>query len=154
MTSELVTCVMVEKPGTGEVLVQDRKKRFPGWSFPGGHVEEGESIMACALRELKEETGLTALGLRYCGLVHWINRRTDERYLCFMYRTDRFEGELIESTDEGTQFWMKKEALLAAPHEKFSSPHYALSPLFHRPGAFSEVCIHWDDSGEAEVEQL
>ncbi len=30
------------------------------WSFPGGHLEFGESPLTCAARELLEETGLTA----------------------------------------------------------------------------------------------
>ncbi|MBI5620840.1 NUDIX domain-containing protein [Candidatus Gottesmanbacteria bacterium] len=33
---------------------------FGKLSVPGGHLEFGESIEACALRELKEETGMTA----------------------------------------------------------------------------------------------
>ena len=36
------------------------KHRFGGhWSFPKGHVEEGETEIQTALREVKEETGLS-----------------------------------------------------------------------------------------------
>ncbi len=34
------------------------------WEFPGGKVEWGEDPAACAIREAKEETGLTATGLK------------------------------------------------------------------------------------------
>ncbi|MEJ8282096.1 NUDIX domain-containing protein [Pseudonocardia spirodelae] len=32
----------------------------PSWSFPGGHLEGGEAVVAAALRELAEETGVVA----------------------------------------------------------------------------------------------
>ena len=42
-----------------QVLVQDRKsEKWPGVTFPGGHVERGESIVSSVVREIKEETGL------------------------------------------------------------------------------------------------
>ena len=46
----------------GLVLVAERG-RAPAqglWSLPGGRVEHGETLAACALRELTEETGVTA----------------------------------------------------------------------------------------------
>jgi 8-oxo-dGTP diphosphatase len=44
-----------------------------GWSGMlnglGGHVEQGESPLESAVREVKEETGLVAEDLRLCGVV-------------------------------------------------------------------------------------
>lgn len=46
----------------GRVLVGKRRGSHgeDTWAFPGGHLEHGESIEACASRELLEETGLVA----------------------------------------------------------------------------------------------
>ena len=143
MSVELVTCVMIEDFKTNEVLIIDRKLKYPGWSFPGGHVERGESICDCAVREVKEETGLEVSNLKNCGVVHWVNRDNDERYLCFMFKTSEFKGTLITETDEGNQFWINLDELFASPKTKFSSTHYCLSPLFHEFGKYNEVFIHW-----------
>lgn len=35
--------------------------------FPGGRMEEGETALQCALRELKEETGISPSDLRVLG---------------------------------------------------------------------------------------
>jgi len=136
---------MIRNTETGEVLVQNRLRKYPGWAFPGGHVERGESVYDCAVREVKEETGLNINNLTYRGVVHWVNRDTDARYLCFMYESTEFDGELITATDEGEQFWMDADELLNAPDNRFSSLHYAKSPLFHEPGKYSEVFIEWNE---------
>lgn len=149
MNIELVTCVMIHDTHKDQVLVQDRKKAYPGWGFPGGHLEKGESIVECAVREVREETGLSVDRLEQCGVVHWVNRETDDRYICFMFITRSFKGTLVEENDEGRYFWLEREVLFSTPQNKFSTVHYALSPLFHQPGRYSEAFIAWNE-GETE----
>jgi 8-oxo-dGTP pyrophosphatase MutT (NUDIX family) len=43
------------------LLIRDS---YQNWGFPKGHLEQGEQPAAAALREVREETGLSALELR------------------------------------------------------------------------------------------
>ena len=94
-----------------KVLVEDKKSAWAdGIIFPGGHVEEHEPVVDSVIREVREETGLTIEKPQLCGIKEWINE-DGSRYVVFLFKADRFSGELVSSS-EGRVFWMEKEEVL------------------------------------------
>lgn len=100
---ELTVLCLIHKDDS--YLLQDRvKKDWKGYTLPGGHIEPGESIVDAVVREMKEETGLTILSPRLCGVKQFPIE--GGRYIVFLFETDQFEGELADS-DEGKMHWVK-----------------------------------------------
>lgn len=94
----------------GRVLVENRTNPdWPGITFPGGHVEKGESFTDAVIREVYEETGLKISFPRLCGIKDW-TEDDGSRYMVLFYKTDKFSGELV-SSDEGEVFWTKLSEL-------------------------------------------
>lgn len=92
-----------------KVLVMDRKSNdWPGITFPGGHVDTGESFTDSVIREIKEETGLNISSVQLCGIKDWVENNI--RYVVLFYRTEKFDGTL-QSSDEGEVFWTEIETL-------------------------------------------
>ena len=144
---EFTTMVMIQDKDTEKVLVQDRAKSWKGLSFPGGHVEDGESFYDCAVREVKEETGLDVCNLKSCGIIHWLNNKTFDRYLVFLYKTADYSSELITECDEGRNMWLTIAELQNTPSEN-QTPKYL--PMFLE-NKYSEAFGLWNDYEPWEI---
>jgi len=144
---EMTTMVMVQDPTTGKVLVQDRALSWKGLSFPGGHVEDGESIVGCAVREVKEETGLTVTHLKSCGVIHWLYGKNNDRYLVYLFKTTTFSGSLIENCEEGSHSWITLDELKDTPSEN-GMPKYL--PMFLED-TYAEAFGYWTDDEPWEL---
>lgn len=141
--TELTNMIMVLDKKNNKVLVQNRNKQPKGITFPGGHVEKGESFVEAAIREVKEETGLTVKNLKACGVIHWCNKETDDRYLAFLYKTCDFKGS-IKHSDEGEVFWTDIEKLeMMDLSENFEQ----CLPLFFVEN-YSEGFSLWDNNSQ------
>ncbi len=86
------------------------------WVSVGGKFEAGETPEACAIREIKEETGLTATKLALKGFITFPNFTQDgQDWYSFVYRVTEFEGELIAECDEGTLEWVDYDQVMNKP---------------------------------------
>ena len=77
------TLIYIEKDGKTLMLHRTKKKNDLNsdlWIGVGGHCEEDESPEECAVREAKEETGLTLTDYDYRGIVTFVS--------------DKYEGDL------------------------------------------------------------
>ena len=129
------------------VLVQDRKsKKWPGITFPGGHVEPNESIISSVIREVKEETGLTVSNLELCGIQNWTDPVEGNRYLVFCYKTSHFSGT-IQSSDEGQVFWMDRVDL---KNVQLADGFESMLEIFEQPQLTENY--YWFEDGEWKVE--
>lgn len=68
------------------------------WEFPGGKVEQGETIEVAMLRELKEEVGLIAIQYR---LFDSLNFQYDELHLSLnFYLVTDYKGQASSLEDQ------------------------------------------------------
>ncbi|MEE0218759.1 MAG: 8-oxo-dGTP diphosphatase [Streptococcus sp.] len=109
----LTNLCMVEDLENGKVVLQyrspERYKKWSGYAFPGGHIEEGESLAESVIREVYEETGLTIADPKLVAVKDW-SLDDGGRYIVFCYKATEFTGQL-RSSEEGEVSWVEKDQL-------------------------------------------
>ncbi len=115
------------KIGIGVIIARDGKilmgmrKNSHGhgtWGFPDGHLEFNESIEACAIRELKEECGLSVTNIRHLAFTNDIYPEGDRHYVTLFLLADYADGEPQNLEPAKLEKW------------QWFSPNELPSPLF------------------------
>lgn len=84
VTTDCVVFTQEEEPKV--LLIQRGNEPYKGcWAFPGGFMNMEETAEECAVRELKEETGLTVNRIRQIGAYSKVDRDPRGRTVSIAY---------------------------------------------------------------------
>ncbi|MBD3922397.1 8-oxo-dGTP diphosphatase [Paenibacillus sp. PR3] len=135
-----------------KILLMNRpdKLGFPGYIGPGGKVDFPESFTEGAVRELREETGLSVQpeDLVFKGIDEYVVPQTNYRYLVFNYLATKYTGELLSNPPEGELSWVTVDEALDLPMQPWFRRRL---PLFFAPGTF-EISVVWDEDNDSSIE--
>jgi len=104
----------------GKVLLARRdpqRKAYPGlWSFPGGHVEPGETLEQALVREMHEEIGVVPTAFDVVGLITDPNATMTDPVTYHMYAVRHWMGEPTIKDNEHTELrWLSPGAAARLP---------------------------------------
>ena len=107
-------CYVMDKKSNSTLMIYRNKKgndyHKGKWNGLGGKFEPGESPEECALREIKEESGLSVHSVTMKGFITFpLFDGVDDWYV-FLFTANDFEGSLIDSA-EGKLEWIPNEKL-------------------------------------------
>ncbi|CAG5122027.1 unnamed protein product [Candidula unifasciata] len=107
---KILTLVFVRE--AGKILLGFKKRGFGAglWNGFGGKVEEGETILQGAKRELLEECGLKAHSLKSVGLINFEFESDPTILEVHIFQTSDFSG-LVAESEEMRPRWYSEESI-------------------------------------------
>ena len=119
-------CVVITKEAEPKVLLIERgADPYKGcWAFPGGFLNMDETTEQCAIRELKEETGLEVDKVKEIGAYSKVDRDPRGRTITVAYlAVIDSPCEVIGQDDAAKAQWFPLDALpkLAFDHDDIMS---------------------------------
>lgn len=116
----VVACIVLNKKKEVLLQLRDKKRTIsdPGtWTLPGGHVQNRESFLFAARRELLEETKLKPLNLKF---ISKIKISYNKQLILFKFNNN-FNAKPICLEGKKLQYFNKKEVVKINTPEYFSS---------------------------------
>jgi 8-oxo-dGTP pyrophosphatase MutT (NUDIX family) len=107
---------IIETVGSSVLVLRrfDTDREFPGqWCFPGGQAHPGEATHETAVREVREETGLTVQRLENLGRRESVGA-TGRTYQIDCFLTESWTGSLhtFPTAEHATAAWVPFDALM------------------------------------------
>lgn len=138
------TVCYIEKEDEILMLYRNKKENDINkgkWIGVGGHIEKFESPYECAIREVKEETGLDVKNLIARGFITFIDN--GEKMNIYVFSTTEFEGELIEC-NEGELHWIKRNEILKL--NIWKTDIYMLNKIINKDYKYFMIKAIYEDS--------
>ncbi len=98
--------------GVATVVIKDNKiligkdtRKGDVYGVPGGHWENGETLKECSLREVKEESGISAKNPTLISVYDFYREDKGKSYATIGMKADYDSGETKDLEDEGRLEW-------------------------------------------------
>lgn len=104
-----VRCYLIKDNKVVVTKYKEKNKKSGYYDIPGGKIEDGETPVQTAIREMKEETGLNIKNLKYKGnmIIEYPSRIFDFD----VFITNEYDGNVQEFEDNISEWIDIKELL-------------------------------------------